>query len=140
MAGKKVPSKKPAAKSGLRTLKPGEVLVTAGEVASSLYIIQQGQIKLYLPKGSGIVEIGVLRAGEVIGEMGYFDEKNPRRSCSASANVTTLIVEISYPAFSKTMQGLNPWFKTIITTLVKRLKTANDKIKRLESAVDYDEK
>jgi len=137
---KKAPPKKAAGKSGLRTLKQGEVLFSAGEVATSLYIIQQGQLRLYLPKGRGFVEIAVLRAGEVIGEMGYFDEKNPRRSCSASANVTTLIVEISYPAFSKTMDGLNPWFKTIITTLVKRLKTANDKIKRLESSVGFDEK
>ena len=82
---KKTTKKKVAKKSGLRRLKPGEVLFNEKEAADSLFIIQEGQIRLYLHKGKGYVEIGILRAGEVIGEMGYFDEKNPRRSCSASS-------------------------------------------------------
>ena len=39
----------------------------------------------FRPKGKGFVEIAVLRKGEVIGEMAYFDEKQSLRSCSASA-------------------------------------------------------
>lgn len=121
-------------KSGLRQLKPGEVLFNDGEIANSLFIIQKGQLRLYKPKGKGFVEIAVLRAGEVIGEMAYFDETGGgKRSCSASAMVTCDIIEISFTAFSKTMEGLNPWFKTIINTLVNRLRTTNSRVKELES-------
>lgn len=131
------PGKKPAAqaskKSGLKTFKPGEILFNEGDVAESLFIIQRGQIRLYRPKGRGFVEIGVLRAGEVIGEMAYFDEKARRRSCSAAAMVTTEMVEISFVAFEKTLQGLNPWFKTIINTLADRLRKTNERVKELES-------
>jgi len=35
-------------------------------------------------------------------------------------------------AFGKTMQSLNPWFKTIITTLVTRLRKTNTRIRELE--------
>ncbi len=138
MVEKKLSSSKKIAtktgkKSGIKSFKAGEVLFQEKEVAESLYIIQKGQVRLYIPKGRGFVDIAILRAGEVIGEMAYFDEKSRRRSCSAAALVTTDVVEISFPAFAKTMAGLNPWFKTIINTLAERLRKTNDKVKALES-------
>lgn len=121
-------------KSGLRTLKTGELLFNDGDAAESLYIIQKGQIRLFKPKGKGFIEIGVLRSGEVIGEMAFFDEdgSGKKRSCSAAALTPVEIVEISFLAFGKTMQSLNPWFKTIINTLATRLRKANSRIKELE--------
>jgi CRP-like cAMP-binding protein len=121
-------------KSGLRELKPGEILFNDSEPADSLFIIQKGQIRLFKPKGKGFIEIGVLRAGEVIGEMAFFDEdgSGKKRSCSAAALTPVEVVEISFLAFGKTMQSLNPWFKTIINTLATRLRKANTRIKELE--------
>ena len=127
-AGKQV-----AKKSGMRTFKAGEVIFNQSDPADSLFIIQKGQIRLYIPKGRGFVDLAILRSGEVIGEMGYFDEKANRRSCSAAALVSTEVIEISYNAFGKTMEGLNPWFKTIINTLADRLRKTNTKVKELES-------
>jgi CRP/FNR family cyclic AMP-dependent transcriptional regulator len=120
-------------KSGIRQFKPGDVLFHENDPAESLYIIQSGQIRLYRPKGRGYVDLAILRSGEVIGEMAYFDEKASRRSCSAAAIVTTEVIEISFKAFAKTMSGLNPWFKTIINTLADRLRKTNEKVKALES-------
>lgn len=131
-------------KSGIRTLKPGEVLFNDGDVAASLYIIQKGQLRLYKPKGKGFVELAVLRAGEVIGEMAFFDEdgSGKRRSCSAAAINHVEVIEISFNAFGKTMQSLNPWFKTIINTLVTRLRKTNTRIRELEDnqALSYGSK
>ena len=127
-------NQKSSAKSGLRRMKPGEILFNDGEKANSLYIIQNGQLRLFKPKGKGFVEIAVLRAGEVIGEMAYFDDDGGgKRSCAASAMVTSEVIEISFTAFSKTMAGLNPWFKTIINTLASRLRSTNARVKALES-------
>lgn len=130
-----------SSKSGIRTLKPGEVLFNEGDFADSLFIIQKGQVRLYKPKGKGFIELAMLRTGEVIGEMAYFDEDGSgrKRSCSASAVTTVEIIEISFAAFGKTMQSLNPWFKTIINTLVTRLRKTNFRVKELEdnAAVNY---
>lgn len=121
-------------KSGLRTMKAGEILFNDGEKANSLYIIQRGQLRLFKPKGKGFIEIATLRAGEVIGEMAYFDDDGGgKRSCSASAMVSSDVIEISFTAFAKTMSGLNPWFKTIINTLANRLRQTNARVKELES-------
>ncbi|MCK5884284.1 MAG: cyclic nucleotide-binding domain-containing protein [Bacteriovoracaceae bacterium] len=122
------------AKSGVRVMKPGEVLFNEGDQADSLYIVQKGQLRLFLKKGKGFVDIAVLHPGEVLGEMAYFDEKSRTRSCSASAIVTTELVEISFNAFGKTMKNLNPWFKTIINTLADRLRSTNAKVKELETS------
>ncbi|MBL7665272.1 MAG: cyclic nucleotide-binding domain-containing protein [Bacteriovoracaceae bacterium] len=128
-------------KSGLRKLAPAEVLFNDGEPADSLFIIQKGQLRLYKPKGRGFVEIAVLRTGEVIGEMAFFDDDGGgRRSCSAAAMTSSEIIEISFTAFAKTMSSLNPWFKTIINTLANRLRKTNARVKELESnsvAIDY---
>jgi CRP-like cAMP-binding protein len=74
LAGAAAKKSNSSGKSGLRRMKPSEVLFNDGEKANSLYIIQKGQLRLYKPKGKGFVEIAVLRAGEVIGEMAYFDD------------------------------------------------------------------
>jgi CRP/FNR family transcriptional regulator, cyclic AMP receptor protein len=129
-------------RSGLKNLKAGEILFNEGEVADSLFIIQKGQVRLFKPKGKGFIELAVLRSGEVIGEMAYFDEdgSGKKRSCSASAITGVEIIEISFAAFGKTMQSLNPWFKTIITTLVARLRKTNTRIRELEdnqASVNY---
>lgn len=123
-----------SSKSGLKVFKSGDVIFNDGEVADSLYIIQKGQIRLFKPKGKGYIELAVLRAGEVIGEMAFFDEDGSgrKRSCSAEALTSVEVIEISFSAFGKTMQSLNPWFKTIINTLVTRLRKSNSRIKELE--------
>lgn len=120
-------------KSGLKVLQPGEVLFNENDQAESLYIIQKGQIRLFRPKGRGFVDLAVLRVGEVIGEMAYFDPSSRKRSASASAIVQTEVIEISFQALDKTMTGLNPWFKTLINTLADRLRKSNEKVKNLES-------
>lgn len=120
-------------KSGIVQFKAGEVLFNQNDPADSLYIIQKGQIRLYIPKGQGFVEIAILRAGEVIGEMAYFDDRGSRRSCSAAAIVPTDVVRVTFNAFDKTMKGLNPWFKTIVNTLAERLRKTNDRVKALET-------
>ncbi len=128
------PAPQAAGKSGLKNLKPGEIIFNENDNADSLFIIQKGQVRLYRPKGKGFVELAVLRSGEVIGEMAYFDEDGSgrKRSCSASAITPVEIIEVSFVAFGKTMQSLNPWFKTIINTLVGRLKKTNSRIREIE--------
>jgi CRP/FNR family transcriptional regulator, cyclic AMP receptor protein len=129
-------------KSGIRVLRPGEVLFEENDSANSLFIIQKGQLRLFRPKGKGFVELAVIKHGEVLGEMAFFDTDGMgnKRSCSASAIVQAEIIEISFDAFGKTIQKLNPWFRTIVNTLADRLRKTNEKIKELESnsvTVDY---
>ena len=105
-------------KSGLKKLEQNEILFNDGEHADSLYIIQRGQLRLFKPKGKGFIEIAVLRAGEVIGEMAYFDEDNGRkRSCSASALVSRS--KFHSPPFLKPCKASTPGLKQLLILLPK---------------------
>ena len=102
--------------------------------ANSLFIVQKGNIRLFSKKGAGYIDLAMVQPGEVIGEMGYFDNKNLRRSrCSASAVGEAEAIEVSYEGFDGIMESLNPWVSTIIKTLVERLKGSNEKVKKTES-------
>ena len=120
-------------KSGIVTLAPGQILFNEGDKADSMYIIQKGQMRLFRPKGKGFVEIAVLRSGEVLGEMAYFDPDAKIRSVSCAAITSVDIIVISFNALEKTMAALNPWFKTLINTLAERLRKTNERVKALEN-------
>lgn len=121
--------------SQVRKLKAGEVLFHDGDEAHALYIIQRGQLRLFKPKGKGFVEIAVLRSGEIIGEMAIIDEGNDKagRSCSAEAIVATEVLEIFYEGFQKSLDSLNPLFRSLFVALVSRLKKTNLRVRELES-------
>lgn len=120
-------------KSGIKVLNPGEILFNEGDNANSMYIIQKGQLRMFRPKGKGFIELAVLRSGEVLGEMSYFDPDSKKRSASAAAITHTEVIEISFTALEKTMAALNPWFKTLINTLAERLRKSNERVKALEN-------
>jgi CRP-like cAMP-binding protein len=122
-------SKKPA----IINIPAGGALFKEGDNATSLFIIKEGQIRLFRPKGKGFIDIAILRKGEVIGEMAYFDTQSKRRSCSASALTSIQIIEIPFVSLDKALKGLNPWLKTIVITLADRLRKTNNQLKELES-------
>ena len=90
--------------------------------AESLFIIQKGQIRLFRPKGKGYIDLAVLRTGEVIGEMAYFDEDSSRRSCSAEAIVPTEVIEISFEAFDKNHFLLHNTIPTLQRKIIQALR------------------
>ncbi|NOT78332.1 MAG: cyclic nucleotide-binding domain-containing protein [Bacteriovoracaceae bacterium] len=128
-----LPAQATQKKSGIKTLIPGQILFNEGDAATSMYIVQKGQLRLFRPKGKGFVEVAVLRTGEVLGEMAYFDPDSKTRSVSAAAITSVEIIEISFNALDKTMSALNPWFKTLINTLAERLRKTNERVKALEN-------
>ena len=83
---------------GEKTLKQNsfinmEISFFEKDKAESLYIIQRGSVRLFLKKGSGYIDLAMVQAGEVFGEMGYFDKQNLRRGCSASAVGETEVIK-----------------------------------------------
>ncbi len=118
-------------KKNPRVINQGEILFYEGDLARSMYYIENGQIRLFLTKGAGTVELEVLRSGEIIGEMSYFNPEIKRRTCTAEALTTTEVYEVPFHVFDTNLRKLPMWFKTIVETLVYRLKKSNEKVKYL---------
>ncbi len=141
---------KPAARAPLaavpqgpsrRTIKKGELIFAEGENSRSMYLLQNGMIRIFKKKGEAQIELDIIRSGQVLGELAFLDG-NPR-SASGEALIDCDVVEISGPTFQATLSQMPDWLKILLKTIVGRLRTASTRIRQLESAstaVDYSDK
>src|SRR5271170_797693 len=115
-----------------RKLKKGELLFNEGDISKSMYFVQNGTIRLYKKKGNASIELGIIHKGEVIGEMGFLD--GGPRSASAEAIHDTDLMEITNVNLVEQLKVLPPWLMVLLKTIVNRLRSANNKIRQLETA------
>jgi CRP/FNR family cyclic AMP-dependent transcriptional regulator len=116
----------------IRHIKKGDVLVREGESSNSMYWVQAGTLRLYKKKGTGFIELGVVHSGEVVGELSFLD--NQPRSASVEALQPCDIIEIPRGKFDEFLTQQPSWMKSLVQTLVKRLRTTNNRVKELESS------
>lgn len=117
---------------GIKKVEKGDVLIKEGESSASMYWLQKGQMRLFKKKGNGFIELGVLHAGELVGEMSFLD--NEPRSASVEAMTTCDLIEIPRGKFDEVMQGLPSWLNSLVQTLVKRMRASNNRLREIESA------
>ncbi|MGZ3658052.1 MAG: Crp/Fnr family transcriptional regulator [Bdellovibrionota bacterium] len=116
----------------IKHLKKGDILVKEGDLSNSMYWVQSGTLRLFKKKGQGFIELGVVHSGEVVGEMSFLD--NQPRSASVEGLQPCDIVEIPRGKFDEFIAAQPSWMKSLIQTLVKRLRTTNNRVRELESA------
>ncbi len=116
----------------IKHLKKGDPLMKEGDMSNSMYWVQSGTLRLFKKKGQGFIELGVVHSGEVVGEMSFLD--NQPRSASVEALQPCDIVEIPRGKFDEFINAQPTWMKSLIQTLVKRLRTTNNRVRELESA------
>lgn len=116
----------------VKELKKGEILFREGDPSDCLYVIKKGQISVTKAKGSGEIELAVLKAGEMIGEMAFFDNKP--RSAGGVAKVDATVIVLPFSALYAQFQNFPEWLKAMVKTVNAKLRDANAKIKNLEAA------
>ena len=116
----------------IKHLKKGDLLMKEGDTSNSMYWVQSGTLRLYKKKGQGFIELGVVHSGEVVGEMSFLD--NQPRSASVEGLQPCDIVEIPRGKFDEFINSQPSWMKSLIQTLVKRLRTTNNRLRELESS------
>jgi CRP/FNR family transcriptional regulator, cyclic AMP receptor protein len=116
----------------IKHLKKGDVLVKEGESSNAMYWVQSGTLRLYKKKGTGFIELGVVHSGEVVGEMSFLDSQP--RSASVEALQPCDVVEIPRGKFEEFINAQPSWMKSLIQTLVKRLRATNNRVRELESS------
>ena len=71
-------------------LNKGEMVCAAGEKDYDLYIIHSGKLMVYVLKGSQVIPVAYLNAGEYLGELSFFD-REPRSANVVCVEDSTLI-------------------------------------------------
>ncbi|MCC7404002.1 MAG: Crp/Fnr family transcriptional regulator [Bdellovibrionales bacterium] len=118
--------------SGVRKLKKGEILFREGDPSDAMYVIKGGRIAITKAKGSNDIVLAELVAGEMLGEMAFFDNKP--RSAGAMALADSEVIALPFTALHAQFKTFPEWLKAMVKTVNSHLRDANQRIKNLESA------
>lgn len=106
------------------SLKKDEILFLAEEQDEGLYVIEKGQVMVFVQKGSEIIPVAYLGRGEYIGELSFFD--NAPRSASILCMEDTDLKRISPNAMDA---HFPEWLKTIAIQLTKKIREGDELIR-----------
>ena len=112
-------------------LKPKDVLFEEGDQSKNLYFVKKGIIRIFKRKAEGNIEIDTIRAGQILGELAFFDGQP--RSASAEALTACEVIEMSQVALEESLKQFPDWLVALTKTVASRLRTANNRIRTLET-------
>lgn len=118
--------KKPEVGDKNKIFHKGQVIYKEGQSSNEAYIIKQGAIGLYRLSGNKRVNLGILRPGQIFGEMGVISEE--KRTASAEALDYTEVIVLDQNLLH-TLLLKSPRPVQIITSyLVERVRALNSRV------------
>lgn len=108
-------------------LAKGEHLLREGDDSDELYFLQEGFLAITKGRGEAEREIGAIGPGDVVGEMSFLDEEP--RCASVKAKTACRLTAVPRREFAREMDALPPWYKSLVRTLLERLRKAGDRIR-----------
>ena len=113
--------------------KDGEVIFRKGDRGDTAYVITQGQVEIVQARRDGESQVvAVLKRGEYFGEMGAIDDKP--RSATAVAKGPVTCMSVSRDEFMDMLLHRPQESIDLLKVLFERLRTANEKLARIEGA------
>ncbi|VWX57096.1 conserved hypothetical protein [Burkholderiales bacterium 8X] len=113
-----------------KRFKRAEMVVEQGKKSNALYIILTGRARVMNTDSRGReVILATLQPGDYIGEMSLIDDEP--HSATVRTEVQTDVLMLGREAFSKCLPENSSMSSNIMRGLVKRLRSADDKIKSL---------
>ena len=112
------------------TYEDGQVIFEEGTYGDWIYLIDDGAVEIFKTVEGQKVVVGVLKEGEILGELAYI-AKIPR-TASAMAVGRTVIGIIDRNFFDQEFNKLSADFQKMIKMVAIRLKNATETICRSE--------
>lgn len=107
-----------------RSIAKGQVVIKEGDFGHQAYLIQSGEMVVYLVSEDQEIEVARLGPGEIVGEMALvFD--GPRTANVKAATEANLIV-ISRTMFEEKIRDSDPTIRAIVNMLSRRIVDANN--------------
>ena len=102
-------------------LSPGDFLIKEGQKSNNLYWLQEGELQILKQvEGKKHKILGTIKAGELVGEIAFIDQKP--RSASVRALTDCQVITLHYDDFKDMIEEQPKWVKKIINTLCNRIR------------------
>lgn len=119
-------------KEATRQFRDGEVIFREGDESLAVFRVERGRVRLVKAGGNGGVVLATLGRGEMFGEMGILD--GVARSAAAVAEGDTTLTVIPRAGFLDRLQNDSELSLKVMTKLVQRLRTADERLARAAPA------
>lgn len=104
-----------------------QVLVHEGEESQSMYLVQDGELLVTKMNGNEETVLGVIRPGELVGELSFLDRKP--RSATVTAITDCKLIQIPRKTVEEVLASQPAWFDAFIEGLTGRIREADKKIR-----------
>lgn len=108
-----------------RRFAAGDIIMNLGDRGSSMFIVAEGHVNIYLPgEASRRISLKDIATGEHLGELALFDDKP--RSASAVATTDATLLELDRETLSRYLGQRPQGAMTLLKTLAGRLRATNE--------------
>lgn len=102
------------------------IIIHEGEFGQQAYLIQSGEVSVFLKKDDTELEVARLSAGQIFGEMAFiFDGP---RTASVKATADCNLIVISRAQFEDKLKESDPTIRAIVHMLSKRIVDSNNSL------------
>ena len=118
-------------KSRTRELPSKAVIIHAGDVPDSLYYIVEGSVEVLIEdKDGNEIVLSYLNKGDLLGEMGLFEDR-AERSAWVRSRTKCVLAEMTYPRFRELVKEQPDILFELASQLANRLNKTNIKLGNL---------
>lgn len=121
----------------LKSFAAGDVIMYQGELADSAYIIEDGEVEIYVNRPNSVsLSIGTRGAGAIIGEMALIDDAP--RTATIKAVTDCKLLEIKREEFTALLGETNPIVRMITKVILIRYRDTLKRTKLLRDPYEAD--
>jgi len=118
-----------------RNWEPGATVVAEGDVADSMYLIHEGELRVFVAGDGGrVVEVNTLRAGELFGELMLSGEL---RAATVQVTTRARLTRVTRAEAERVLAQRPELAFQLIQLLVQRVRTLTRTVGRLASVDVY---
>jgi CRP-like cAMP-binding protein len=118
-----------------RVYQDGEVIIYQGEVGNCMYIIQEGQVEVFVEKEGQEIQLELLGEGEIVGEMAIFE--NEVRSATVRASGQARLLTVDKRNFLRRVHEDPSLAYRIVQSMSHRIREMNKEVARLKRARNH---
>ena len=104
----------------------GRIIIKEGDTQAQAYLIQSGRVGVFTEADGRKVELSVLEAGEVVGEMALITDEV--RSASVEALEDCILIQISRTEFEDRLKNSDRAIRAVVKMLSQRVAESNSSI------------
>ena len=114
-----------------RVYQDGEVIIRKGDPGECMYVIQEGEVEVYIENEGREIQLAQLGVGESIGEMAIFE--NEVRSANVRALGQARLVTVDKKNFLRRVHQDPSLAYRLVQKLSGRIREMNEEMARIKS-------